>query len=595
MNPDQPSMNSLIETASPFPLEWIGTNPRAVEAALEKMSIEDQARLVDSLSGKQQRDLLTLSPRAMQVTRALPAESVYFMIKDWGEHDAMLLLDMVSPEQMQYFFDIEWWRGDRFRPDRALHWIRLYDLCGGSQLLEWFQTEDFDEKVMLLQALIKVYKRDEMTDTPENVEGMEHFSPDGVYDIYFKVSEPAPIRKLLLLLRSEDESLFFSLMEAVIWYPLTPTVENAYRWRLVRTSECGIPEFDEAFTIYSSLDAHWLSDESLAPEPVADEGSFRIGPRYPLMQLAPESFFIQCLHGVASEERKNVIRWELINLANKVMVADRLDPADFGQRKNAMDKVGGYVNIGLELGASGDPERGRRLLERTWARFLFQAGYARLKELRWKAQKFLRDQGVLIDYLITAEDKEQLGALLLRFPSIASRDGSGERDLWRNFECMEDVARMERFLERGAFFSRFARQGLNLSPESLESALTQCFIPAHKDDADLMVWTTTALARYTLFREISAAPLMEAAAKNFLEVVFIQPIYEGDAKTCHPEMIHAFHEQLLVTPLAWTDGDRGFLQELIAASAENLEAQYGRINLKAPIDWQYTHGLCLIK
>ncbi len=587
-------MNSLPEIASPFPLEWISSNPRAVETALEKMTPGEQAGLVDSLSGKLQRDLLILSPQAVQVIRELPPESIYFMIKDWGENDALLLLEMVSSDQLQYFFDLEWWRGDRFRPDRALHWLSLLDQCEESQLLAWFQSEDFDEKVMLLQSLIKVYKRDEMTDIPENVDGMEHFSPDGVYDIFFKVAEPEAIKKLLFVLRSEDEPLFFSLMEAVIWYPLTATVESAYRWHLVRTAERGIPDFDEAFTIYSNLDARWLRDESLAPETIADTEGFHHAPKYPLLQVDPSSFFSQCIALVESEERKNTLRWELVSLANKVLVADRMDPADFEQRKKAMDKVGGYVNIGLELGAEGDLERGRRLLERTWARFLFQAGYSRLKELRWKVQKFLRDHGNLIDYLISAGDKEQLGALLHRFPRIASLE-SGEGEQWKDFDRVEDIERMERFLERGAFFARFARQCLGLTPETLESFLAQCTIPAHKDDADLRVWTTTALARHTMFREVSAVPLIEAAAKNFLEVVFVQPIHGGDARACHEEMIHAFHDRLLEGPMAWTDSDRGFLGELIAASVENLETQYGRLNFKAPVDWQYTYGLAVIQ
>jgi len=578
-------MNTLIVSA-PFPLEWVDSNPRAVEEALGKLSIEEQARLVDSLSGKQQRDLLTLSPQAVQVLHALPSESVYYMIKDWGEEDALILMEHVSPEQMQYVFDIEWWRGDRFRPDQALHWLRLIDGLETSPLLEWFKSEDFDEKVMLLQALIKVYKRDELTDTPENVEGLEHFSPDGVYDIFFKVEEPAAIRRLLAALRAEDENLFFSLMEAVIWYPLTPTVENAYRWHAVRLAEHGIPEFDEAFTIYSNLDAGWLKDESLAPEAEAGEMP---GPGYVLKQIDPGSFFSRALNLVSGDERRHALRWEILALANKVLVADRMDATDFGQRKKAMEKVGGYVNIGLELGSSGDAGRGRRLLERTWARFLFQAGYTRLKELRWKAQKFIRDHAALLDGLIPEGDKEQLGRLLLRFPQIAGE----ESETWRDFTSLDDVLRMERFLERGAFFSRFARQALGLTPETLESFLAQCAVPT-RDDADLLVWTTTALARFTMFREVSSVPLIEAAAKNFLQVIFVQPIHAGDAKVCHEEMIQAFHQKLLESPMAWTDDDRVFLTELLAQTVENLERQYGRLDLKRPVDWRYTHGLAVI-
>ena len=85
-----------------------------------------------------------------------------------------------------------------------------------------------------------------MRDSYEGVEGLEHFSPDGVYDIFFKVKESEVLRKLFLLLVEKDINFLHELLEAVIWYPLTITVEKAYRWRLTRTAERGIPDFEEA-------------------------------------------------------------------------------------------------------------------------------------------------------------------------------------------------------------------------------------------------------------------------------------------------------------------------------------------------------------
>ncbi|SVC10220.1 uncharacterized protein METZ01_LOCUS263074, partial [marine metagenome] len=107
---------------------------------------------------------------------------------------------------------------------------------------------------MLLQALIKVYKKDEMTESYAGVENLPHITFDGVYDIFFKVSDFEPVREMIRLLRDQDPNLYFILMEAVIWYPVTPTVERAFRWRMTRTSARGIPEYEEALGIYSRLD-----------------------------------------------------------------------------------------------------------------------------------------------------------------------------------------------------------------------------------------------------------------------------------------------------------------------------------------------------
>jgi hypothetical protein len=132
-----------------------------------------------------------------------------------------------------------------------LEWIEFLDVCENSSILEWLQNEDFDQKVVLFQSLIKVFKDDEMTDSYEGVENLAHLSLDGVYNIYFKIEKYESLKRLLTLLRSEDQALYVSILEAVIWYPVTQTIEKGYQSRLIRTAERGIPDFKEAMGIYS--------------------------------------------------------------------------------------------------------------------------------------------------------------------------------------------------------------------------------------------------------------------------------------------------------------------------------------------------------
>ena len=111
-------INPSLETF-PFPLEWIKSNPQKVEEALSRMSIPEQVRCVQSLRGKDQMDLLTLSNQAVPVARLLPEEDIYFMVKEVGEEDALPVLAIISEKQLQYLFDMEWWRGDKFLPQKA--------------------------------------------------------------------------------------------------------------------------------------------------------------------------------------------------------------------------------------------------------------------------------------------------------------------------------------------------------------------------------------------------------------------------------------------------------------------------------------------
>lgn len=577
----------------PFPLDWISRKPREVEKMLSRMSIEDQVRAIMQCPDNHKQNLLLLSDKAKEVVRATPAEEIYHMVKMIGEQDALPILSLATSGQLQFIFDLEWWVGDKFQPKRALDWMVLLEQCDEPKALEWFMTEEFDQKVMLAQALIKVYKRDEMTDSYEGVEGLEHFSPDGVYDIFFKIQEPGPIKKLLLLLRSDFPSVFNSLMEAVIWYSLTATVEMAYHWRMVRISEKGFPDMEEAFGVYSLLNAESLKLAAPVSEDCDDEGVRRIPPYYILARADASTFLGQCAGLLEDGNRLDAIHWELVRLANKVMVADREDPTNIETREKVMRKVLGYVNIGLDLAAEGDLLKGKKLLERSWTQFLFQAGYHRLMGLKWRAESFLKEEGTYLDFLLNAIEKEWLAALIHRFPCVPDfEQGEGFLQV-KDFETLDDVRRMDVLLNRWINMVRFCRLCLDLTEREMNRLLMECDFPENKSSMDFITWMTTALARFTLFKEISCEPLPEVAARSFLDVIFLPKVFNEDGRVCHEDIVQLFHDRLLEASLAWTEESRGHLEGFIHRCVQNLEQEFGRVDLKVGIDWKYTHGLCV--
>ena len=572
----------------PFPVEWVNSQPRKVEDILSDMSVEGQARCIMGLAPDLQHKLLMLSEMAVEVTQSLPVEEVYNLIKHLDREDSLLVVSMVSPDQLQYVFDLEWWQGDKFQPRQAMDWIILLDQCQDPETLEWFSGEDFDQKVVLLQALLLVFKKDEMTDAYEGVEGLEHFSPDGVYDIYFKVESNKEIRKLLLLLYEKDQTLFYNLLEAVIWYPITPTLEKAYQWRMVRTGERGIPEFQEAMGVYSRLDPETLK---LKLPSLEDFPSSRLNlsPRYPLAQLDESLFFTQCLGIVENEQRHETMLWELVCLANKVIVADGYELSSKDVRERAMRKALGYINMGLELGAERDLQKGASLLNQVWMQSLFQVGYEQLRQIRSTASTFINENGSYIEHFISDAEKERLGALVFRFPQVVEK--SQESFIWRDLQSLSDIEVVNEFLVRWKFYSRFARQGLGLR-ESTFISLKEISDDVH-ESMNLLSLVTTALAQYVLFKKISCDPLPEVAAKSFLELIFLPGIFQDEAKLCNDELIASFEQELLKAPMAWTDFDKKCLQSLLQECTKNLENQFGRLDLTKPIDWKFTQGLSI--
>jgi hypothetical protein len=579
----------------PFPEQWINSSPREVEKILSGLSIEDQVACVMQVKGKAQQDLLLLCPQAVEVTQAIPPEDIYRMVKEIGEDDAQIILSMISADQIQYIFDIEWWIGDRFKPKRALEWLKWMDDSREPQIIKWLDTEEFEQKVMLLQALIHIRKGEYMSAPLEELEDLPSFSPDGVHHIYLKVKEYDPVKNLIMHLRAHDAELFTALMDAVIWYPLTQTVEHAWRWRLTRTSERGIPEIEEALGIYSPLKVESLHLERIELEEIDEERGHGAAPFFPLGQVNRQAFLGQCLSQFPDEERLKAIRWELVYLANKVMVADKEDPTITENQSRVMQKVLGYLNVGLQLATGGDIEKGIRLLQKTWMQFLFQTGHGRLMELKRTAERFVSDHGSHADYLFMGAEKDQMASLVYRFPKMGNYMEGGEPLSWTDFSSMNEVMQTEIFLRRWGFNVRFSKQCLNLSERKMQDYLQDCEHPGSIDAVDMLYWLTTALARFLLFEEISSEPLPAAAASSFLDTVFMKNIDQNDRRVCDSSLIEAFHRALLKTPMAWTDEDKQFLNELLQECVLNLEAQFGRLDPKAQIQWKFTHGLCIQK
>ncbi|MEE9259040.1 MAG: DUF6178 family protein [Nitrospinaceae bacterium] len=577
----------------PFPAGWISSNPWKVEELLSAMPVEEQVRCIIQVRGKQRLDLLTLSSKAHEVMKELPPEEAYQMIKEIGENDALPVLSLASCEQLQFIFDLEWWCGDKFQPLRALEWLDLLDKCDESAFLEWFQSEEFDQQVVLLQSLIKVVVKGEQEDPGEDLEGLDYFTLDGVYEIYFKVKNYEPVKNLIRLLRLENENHYFRLMETVVWYPVTLTVESAYRWRLTRTSERGIPPYEEAMEIYSRLDPEALRIDAPTLEPFMDGEPYSVAPTYPFSQLAPFTFLRDCLSLMEDTHRVDTLCWEMVYLANKVMVADKRNLSDFQVREEVVRKVLGYVNIGLQSGAEGDPARGAKILERTWLQPLFQVGYQEVMRIKWQAENFIRNNGKFAEGLLSEGDKEQLGALALRFPQVGDLVAQEDPLNWRDFQSDDDVRHLRTFLERWEFFIRFARHCLDLTEERMEQLFEKCDFPEHREDMDLLTWVTTALARFTLFKQVNCEPLTEVAAKNFLEIIFLPRVFKDEPKVCNKDLIEAFRAGLLNIPMAWTSRDKEFLTGLIHECVQNLRSQFGSLNPAGPIEWKFTHGLAV--
>ena len=285
-------------------------------------------------------------------------------------------------------------------------------------------------------------------------------------------------------------------------------------------------------------------------------------------------------------------------LANKVMVADQQEFGNMDSHHETMRKVLGYINIGLELGAGGDIAKGEALLNQTWMQSLFQVGYAGIMRLKWEGEKLIKENGIFLEYLLTPGYMDHLAASVTRFPKIGVMRTEETEEVetnveWRNLETLQDIQVLENFLILARFHVRFARQSLDLSLEKIQQFLEEARFPANKEDLDIIALTLTALARFTLFKQIECQPLLPEGGRSFLQAIFHIGIYQDESKVINDDILQAFRERLLETSLAWTSEDKGRLDHLLQTCVATLQSQFGRVDPSRKIEWQFTKGLLL--
>ena len=142
---------------------------------------------------------------------------------------------------------------------------------------------------------------------------------------------------------------------------MTITVEKSYQWRLSRTAEKGIPDLEEAIGVYSSLNPESLKQEM----PTLDNfpgGRFRFSPQYPLAKAIPALFFSQCVQNLGFGDRLDTIRWELVCLANKVLVADKCDASHQETRQQGNAKSAWVCEYRARTWGIGGPAKRSRLV-----------------------------------------------------------------------------------------------------------------------------------------------------------------------------------------------------------------------------------------
>jgi len=548
-----------------------------------------------SLPPEKIRDYILDHPRPGELVQSFPEEDFYFLIHDIGPEDSLAILSMASAAQWEYIIDLESWQRDGMDISALTKWFRLLLQANPGRLVEWLLKDKPELFEFYLFKNIEVIVREHDQDPSDFGKGF--FTFDDVY--YMRIMDDRVDGRL----QSQDEKtrddVLPVLLERLAGFDhiefqqvllkarnVIPAEaeEEAYRLRNVRLGEKGFLPFDEAVGVYQYLDRRALQNQQ--DKVLASESEQRDAlpiPLYPSRMIKEESLFSTSLQVIEGFELLQQIQMEFVALCNRIVTADQKKIHERDSLKDVVKKACGYLSIGL--GRLHDlktlsPEQQKKSSAADLTRFplleIFRVGYGSALELKWRAEKWLKNSWFKKAGLPLSFWGESwlgvLGGLLVKRPLFFDNYKTGL--LYREFSSNEDITQTERTLDAiMAFDELLSLMTLTIKPISANTSLN------HKN----LVLTLWARDYLDLSKDIQALTLDEF--KRLFKSLWL------DEKT--PRKIQ---QPVKTSFLNWLAQETGLgadeiairLGDIFEKLFNEIESEYGSVS-GADLDPKYIH------
>lgn len=479
------------------------------------------------------------------LVHSFPDQDFYFLVHDIGLGDAMPLLALASDRQREYIVDMEGWHRDRLHPAAMTGWLNAMLMADPDRVADWLLKDQTELLELILFRNIQLAIREHDED-PSKFPG-DFFTHDDIYyirildDPNLASPEELPsdsteklmddqrrgfIYRLLARMADLDHVAYQKvLLEAVSLMP-AEVEEEVYRLRNVRMAEKGFLPFDEAVGIYQPV-----SPEELGVQPAKTFGGDEeddeslSAPMYPVKLLQQGTAFSDALREIDAPLLLQRIQMEFVALCNQVISADQQKIQAREALRAMVEKVCGYLNIGLEASAPGDTAApGNRaaamasLIERLPLSQVFRAGYGKALELKWRVARWRKTAWFEKAGLPLTFWGETwlgiLGGLVVDKPLFFDNYRTGQ-SLYREFRSLEEIEETEQ-----AFSDILA----------VDDLLSGMSVDCRNDSSHLLTWQNLLLTLWAhAYLELDGAeidaqgrpaPIPRSEFKTFFKALF---------------------------------------------------------------------------
>lgn len=516
------------------------------------------------LEGKKRLDAILDTPDPKAFVRSLPAEDLFFTIQEIGARDAGPLVALASPSQFRTFVDLDAWEGYELSLDRLAEWIRLAREERDEEFMKKLRALDIEVQELLVRGIVRVIDLEEDGEPNEDFIGPVERTPEGRFLIVYPPEGPdyALAKGLIDELYAEDPFAAARFLYAIRWELESELTETALRWRNARLADLGFPSPEEAASLYARVD---LSAELPPPAGVPEEP-----PGYFLKPREGENLLARAMARVGPERQRSA-ELELVTVLNAALVADAVPPAEMEAVRTAIESVHRTLSLGLEHLAGDDEARAAQILGSTALKRIFQIGFTRVLQLRWRADRLRRELPLEIErgsYLLDGDLGSRLDALFQRRPRYL--DAGGRVRAFGSLAELEETAAALDAIEAVAH----AFQATGFDPKALREPVFAAWGEAGLARVRFSDFFATHLARQALGLEPNWEPLPadrlgDAARALFQETGKLLPsVHETAAAFGEGEPI----ERFVALTLARLEDELG--HQIASAGFDRLDPRF---------------------
>ncbi len=368
------------------------------EHFINTLPLENQLELILSTPWEKRHELIVASEQAGELVASMPVEELFWTIKATGIEDSAPILNLTTPEQLQFIFDLDFWKKAELRPDKIAAWFLIMLELSRENFqiwLKWILNKDHCLFPAIFNEFLTVIKRPDDMDIQEAKDKLPPFTLDNVYYISFKKQKLAPLfANLITHILEISDGYYRDIFETMLWETPSANLETAYRFRCGRIGDFGIPDYYESLDIYTPLELGQLHRIDLQTSPIAKLPVNLDLPAFvPTLYLSDYPTLAPAIQELAGQPFMERIIREITGVANKILMVDMPDLDDPSQLRSALKKAFCLINLGIEYLEREFKKNAKEILATYFIEEIVRSCNKFLIPLGQRARNLINDKG----------------------------------------------------------------------------------------------------------------------------------------------------------------------------------------------------------